>query len=152
MVSFFFDFFACRFQQEFEKFSQQHTADMAELKQAHEAEMAASHAREEANLTQVNERKADRKVSKSKPEAVSSLHRSCAAMRSSLNQRTKSRQDEISTNYDYHLCAHNACLQEKLIESMRDQHARDMQAWQDRLQRELQAQDEVCSVVVTSSR
>jgi hypothetical protein len=72
-------------------------------------------------------------------------------MRSSLNQRTKSRQDEISTNYDYHLYAHNACLQEKLIESMRDQHARDMQAWQDRLQRELQAQDEVCSVAVTSS-
>ena len=50
----FFDFFARRFQQEFQKFSQQHTADMAELKQAHEAEMAASHAREEANLTQVN--------------------------------------------------------------------------------------------------
>ena len=100
-----FDFFARRFQQEFVKFSQQHTADMAELKQAHEAEMAASHAREEANLTQVNERKADRKVSKSKPEAVSSLHRSCAAMRSNLNQRTKSRQDEISTSYDYNVFA-----------------------------------------------
>lgn len=100
-----FDFFARRFQQEFEKFSQQHTADMAELKQAHEAEMAASRAREEANLTQVNERKADRKVSKSKPEAVSSLHRSCAAMRSSSNQRTKSRQDEISISYDYNVFA-----------------------------------------------
>ena len=50
------------------------------------------------------------------------------------------------------LHSYHACLQAKLVESMRDQHARDMQAWQDRLQRELQAQDEVCSVVVTSSR
>jgi hypothetical protein len=72
-------------------------------------------------------------------------------MRSSLNQRTKSRQDKKPINYNYNLHAYNACLQEKLIESMRDQHAREMQAWQDRLQRELQAQDEVCSVVVTSS-
>jgi hypothetical protein len=33
--------------------------------------------------------------------------------------------------------------QEQFIQSMREEHAREIQAWKDRLQRELQAQDEV---------
>jgi hypothetical protein len=37
-------------------------------------------------------------------------------------------------------------VQEQLLRSIRDDHAREVQAWKDRLQRDLQAQDQVCRV------
>jgi hypothetical protein len=42
----------CRYQQEFQKISEQHSSNMEALRQAHEAEMAAALVREEANLMQ----------------------------------------------------------------------------------------------------
>jgi hypothetical protein len=40
--------------------------------------------------------------------------------------------------------------QEQLLQSIREEHAREIQGWKDRLQRELQAQDEVCSTALRS--
>ena len=52
----------------------------------------------------------------------------------------------ISSSYSTHLHripATRNSAQEQLVQSIRDAHAQEIQGWKDRLQRELQAQDEV---------
>jgi hypothetical protein len=96
-------FFDGRFQQEFERISQQHAADMAQQKQAHEAEMAAAYAREEANLAQVTTILLA--LLKSKPEIFTSLYRSCSIM----HKRGRRRRTTCSKNCRRHrtTCSEN---------------------------------------------